>query len=462
MAKPPRQKHSKPRTKPVTIDLAAEPEPSADRPAEPVAFGTTAKAPPPTREDPAAAGEPKSEPASASGPASPGPAPKPKETPRTSSASSSGSKSGSALTGGLVGGLLALLIAAGGQWLGIIPSPGGGEPTISQDDLAAVNARLDEMAAQRADNTLGDTVTQLGGDVGALQQRVTGLEAAVADATSQPATGETGNAALSALQQRLDDMEAAIAGLPASGTVSGDSTTPAAGDASALQARVATLGDELGSLSERLEQAAGTAELANEGVKDLNGQVAGLGSRIDALDDTVGKLSSRPDSALPIAAAALKSAIDRGGSFAQELETYAGITGDAETVEALRDFAGGGIPTTADLLKTFPAAANAMLDAVNTPDENAGLLDRLTSSARGLVRIRPVGEVEGEGPDAVIARIEARLQDGEPGAALAEYETLPDAAKQAGAVWADRLRSRITANKLVEDKLNAALSGVGN
>ncbi|MCC0031088.1 MAG: hypothetical protein H6891_13245 [Brucellaceae bacterium] len=144
------------------------------------------------------------------------------------------------------------------------------------------------------------------------------------------------------------------------------------------------------------------------------------------------------------------------------METYAGVTGDTETVAALRDFAGSGVPTVADLIASFPAAANAMLDAVNKPAEDAGLVDRLMDSARGLVRIRPVGEVEGEGPEAIVARIEAHLKDGDLAAALAEFETLPEPAQQAGSAWAEKLKSRMTAEKLVEDKLNAVLTGAGN
>ncbi len=55
-------------------------------------------------------------------------------------------------------------------------------------------------------------------------------------------------------------------------------------------------------------------------------------------------------------------------------------------------------------------------------------LDRLWASASGvLVEARPVGMVEGEGADAISARIEAHLNAGDLSAAIAEWEKLPDA-----------------------------------
>lgn len=460
MAKPPRQRHSKSRAKPVTIDLAPEPDTTGDGIAEPVAF----EAPSPADTTAPATGVAPDETTVAEEAAPDGggaaETPEPLETTAPPLSTAATGRTGSALTGGLIGGLLALLVAAGGQWLGLIPSLGvSDEPAVSQDDFAALSSKVEQIAAQPVDTGLDDTVSRLRTDLDALAQRADELEAGMAE---QPATAAQDSEALATLQQRLDQVESTVAGLSGAAPSADGSTAAAAVDIAPLQTRIALLADDLQALSQRLDTAAGTAQTANEGVATLDASVAELGTRIDTLDASVSQLSARPDSALPVAAAALKSAMDRGGSFTQELETYAGVTGDTETVAALREFAGAGVPTNADLVASFSATANAMLDAVNKPAEDAGLLDRLTNSARGLVRIRPVGEVEGEGPEAVIARIEARLQAGDLAAALSEFGTLPEPAQQAGSAWAEKLKSRMTADALVEDKLNAVLTGAGN
>jgi hypothetical protein len=44
--------------------------------------------------------------------------------------------------------------------------------------------------------------------------------------------------------------------------------------------------------------------------------------------------------------------------------------------------------------------------------EDAGIGERLMASARSLVQVRPVGEVEGEEPGAIAARMEVALSEG--------------------------------------------------
>ncbi|MCO5058355.1 MAG: hypothetical protein M9905_10825 [Rhizobiaceae bacterium] len=59
-----------------------------------------------------------------------------------------------------------------------------------------------------------------------------------------------------------------------------------------------------------------------------------MGARLD-------EQAEKPDMALAIAAAALRSAIDRGTPFTAELETFAALAPDSDTVEALREYAAG-------------------------------------------------------------------------------------------------------------------------
>lgn len=436
MAKPPRRKHSPSSAKPVTIDL--EPEP--------VAFDASAGAP---TEDAADDTAPVAE-APASDSTAPGDTQPASDRFQVPPQATGGGR-GSAVTGGVIGGVLALLIAAGGQWIGLIPSPGSSEPAVSQEDFAALTSRVDAIAAQPADGGLGETVSVLRSDLDALSQRTDGLAGELSELADRPVVPPANEAALAQMQERIEALQTQLAGLATGQPAAGSDAAPGPG-ADALAVRIDDLEASVQDLADRLAEATAQTTAAGEVAADLQ-------ARVGEMETAVAGLSQRPDAALPIAAAALKSAIDRGGSFAKELEVYAGVTGDTATVDALREFAAAGVPTHDDLRQAFPAAANAMLDAVRKPQTDAGLMDRLMTSAKGLVRVRPVGEVEGEGPEAIVARIEARLKAGDLAAALAELETLPPAARDAGAGWEGRLRSRLTSDRLVDEKLNAILTG---
>ena len=151
------------------------------------------------------------------------------------------------------------------------------------------------------------------------------------------------------------------------------------------------------------------------------------------------------------------TAIDRGAPFMTELETYAAIAPDAPEIAALRELAAAGVPTRAQIAARAPDAVTRMIDAAEPVDPNAGLFARLVASFQSVVKVRPVGEVEGEGVGPTAARIEAAVQANDYARALAEYETLPDIAKAAGAGFIADLRARQTADELVENALSGAL-----
>ena len=71
--------------------------------------------------------------------------------------------------------------------------------------------------------------------------------------------------------------------------------------------------------------------------------------------------------------------------------------------------------------------------------------------------MRSVGEVEGEGVQAISARMEAAVQRGDYAKALEEYEAMPVEAKSAGAEFAQKVKARMEADRLIEDVLAEAL-----
>src|SRR5690606_23722020 len=99
-----------------------------------------------------------------------------------------------------------------------------------------------------------------------------------------------------------------------------------------------------------------------------------------------------------LAVAALKSAVERGTPFGAELEAYAALVPDAEGIADLRAMAATGVPTRARIEADLPDAIQSMVAAVTAADPDAGFFRRLIASLQSLIKIRPVGEVEGNTP----------------------------------------------------------------
>ena len=119
--------------------------------------------------------------------------------------------------------------------------------------------------------------------------------------------------------------------------------------------------------------------------------------------------------------------------FEAEIETFAAVAPDAPEIAGLRNYAEAGVPTRADILAETEAAADAMIAAASPPPHDAGFFERLLASAESLVTVRPIGAVEGAGVPETVARMEVAIKAGDLEKAIAEFETLPEAARTAGA-----------------------------
>ncbi len=309
------------------------------------------------------------------------------------------------LGAGVVGGLIALMGGAGLQYTGQLPSFGSGA------ELSALQAEVTKLSSAPAvDPAVIDSLNRAQGD---LATQVAALSSDIAQLKTT-APGADG-AALSALETKLAALESAVANV---GT--GGSADPASSEAfTALAAKVAAL--------EAKPADAGDAKSV----------------------------------ATAIAASGLKAAIDRGGSFMNELETYASVVPASPDVEALRSLAAKGVPSQQELLAGFGDAANAMIAAAVVPDPNMGVLQRLTESAKGLVKARRVGDIQGDEPDAVVARMEVALQRGDLASVLTEGEKLPEASKVAGKEFLDKVTARRDTDSLVTRALGLALAQAG-
>lgn len=313
------------------------------------------------------------------------------------------------LAAGLLGGVVALLGAGALQFAGLLGAPGSG-------GLDGVN-----------------------GQIASLQREVATL--------SETRTGGEADARIADLTQGLDQLRADIAALKSA------AETGAEGDGAELAALAGRVGEVEGAVA-----ALGEAQKAEPvDLGPVEQRLAGLERSVSDLTAKVEAQASQPKIALAIAASALKAALERGAPFSAELETFAAIAPDAPQLAALRVHADKGVSTREALVAAAGDAANAMITASRPVDENAGLVERLISSAESLVKVRPIGAVEGAGVPETVARMEAAVAEADYAKALAEYDSLPEAAKAAGAGFAAGVRARMEAEAGVDALVAGAM-----
>ncbi|WP_204338437.1 COG4223 family protein [Rhizobium ruizarguesonis] len=326
----------------------------------------------------------------------------PPEQPAPKSAGTSG-----LIAAGIVGGLVALLGAGAIQYAGYLPS-------------------------SSAPQTTSPETADLAGEIDGLKQTVANLAA-------NPASTDDGE-----LAKRVAALETAA-------------TAPAAG-APADSANVEALNQKIAELTGQVDQLRSTLAQSSE-QQTTSG--ADISKRLEEAEKKLNEPREDVAVARAIAAAALKAAIDRGGPFLAELDTFAGVAPDDPAVADLRTFAETGIPSRTELVGEVPDVATAIVEAVNQPDPNQSWSDRLMSSAKSLVSVRPVGNIEGESVEAIAARMEEKVKNGDLPGASAEWDSLPALGKQASAAFKQSLEARIRVEELVGGALSKAVSGTG-
>jgi hypothetical protein len=236
--------------------------------------------------------------------------------------------------------------------------------------------------------------------------------------------------ALGAQQRRMAALERALADLATAERASVDpAKVQALADAlNALKGDDAKLATETRALADRLDRLEAEA------------------SRNAAADATRG--------ALMLAVGQLATALAGSAPYAPPLAAVAALTeGDAElgpAIAALQAWAATGVPTLAELAGRFDTVSVAAARAAMIPDRPGWVGEVLARLSRLVVIRRTGGDAvhasSGEGPDAVLARAEARLKAGDLAGAVAALSTLEDGPAEAVKPWLVDARARVAAD----------------
>ena len=355
---------------------------------------------------------------------------------------------------GVLGAVLAMVVGYGASLLGST------EPVMTVPP--ELTARLDALEQQVAQNGAQDDTAAIDALRSALQDALKGSAAA----------RETLGKDIAGLDAALGDLKSRLDAMAASG-VDGAPVEAIAG----IEAAIATLKDEIAVL--KAAPPAGSAER----LEGLEAKVAGLetdmaaaGAAATSLEKRVIELSERvasasgasgagnagsAEAAQALALAELREAVSRGGPFVEELDALRALAPGGAVLDGLDDAAAAGVATRRSLEMDFSQALPGVLSAAHMR-EDAGILARLFDNARGIVTVRPVGALDGDSPEAIVARIETRLADGDLAGALADWQALPQQARDAAGAWGVALAKKVSVDAAINDFSRAVISGLKN
>lgn len=342
------------------------------------------------------------------------PAPPPPPRPQARLAMPWSAISIATLAGGLLG---AGLVYGLGNWLPLPDQrPVIADPSTRLDatdsSLGEIETRLMALEEQskRTQVSLDATITQLDGGLNEVRQSIAALPAATAPVDLAP------------LQAELKSLEDRVTAIGA-GASSADATALAQ-TISTIETGIAELRTQLASLDQRVGAADGA-------ISSLKGEVEATQTAISTQNQTLGGTDIGPAVRLPLVVSGLENAIGNGRPYAAELAGLKALLPDL-TVPAVIDAAAAeGLPRPDAVVARFTAEVPNVLAgraAVSTGDMGEDALEWM----KGLLALRPVGEVPGDTPEAIVSRLEGAVGRHDFRAAAELLAQLPPA-MQAGA-----------------------------
>ncbi len=204
--------------------------------------------------------------------------------------------------------------------------------------------------------------------------------------------------------------------------------------------------------------------------EDVDKAVKPVAEKITSLEDRVANVVSAEEDrkqnakriVLTLELANLERAIERGDSFAGELAQVKGTAGGLIDVAKLEKFGDSGVAPVSKLQSSFRTVAHDIIEASAAPS-GGSVFDQLMANARSVVKVRKVNHDAGDkSAEAVVSRMEAKLEAGRLSDVLELAKNLPEKAQKAAQGWLKKVEDRHAVDVAlasIENQLKASLSG---
>lgn len=251
-----------------------------------------------------------------------------------------------------------------------------------------------------------------------------------------------------------------------------------------LNAQVKIVNDRISSL-----QTTPTGQkIFGDSIEDLQSTVLGMKGRVDTIETELETAKKDNDAlsdmlqgvtgnelktaAMLLAVSQLRSSLNQEQSFDKDLATVQALTGnDPKTAEALKKlepYARSGVLTKRGLQNEFKGLAGDIVMA-ELAGENVSWKDKAANRLSNIVSVRKTGEVEGQDTQAVVARAEKMIDEGNIQGAIAELETLQGKPKEKAQDWINDAQARVIADNVsslmtqnIVQGLSGGTSGITN
>jgi hypothetical protein len=201
---------------------------------------------------------------------------------------------------------------------------------------------------------------------------------------------------------------------------------------------------------------AATVVVPPEVLRESVSEIERLNARIETLEAEETRASHAAMAAL--AATVLVEAARGSRPFTAELEALRAQAPDTPELDALVRLAGLGAPSRAALAVSFPPYAARAVSAGRAPHDDEGLEARISYAISRVISLRRVGDVPGQGVQALIAQAERNIGDGDVDAALKALDQLPVSAREAMAPWRERAERRAEIDRQITALRERALN----
>ncbi len=216
------------------------------------------------------------------------------------------------------------------------------------------------------------------------------------------------------------------------------------------------LAQNLGTIRSQIDElSTATASFGAEIEANQSG-LADVLARLDAMEaalaeqPSISALTAERDrlARLPRAIAQLERDMSAGTPFADALGEVEALLPGLGISPQIRTASVSGLMADEDLVRTYRANLPQIL-AARPLSEDAGIFDQLIAQTQSALALRASGDIDGDGADAQLARVEAALERGDVAVAQDAARSLPQPMQDAMAPVLSGVVARIEAANLI-------------
>lgn len=325
------------------------------------------------------------------------------------------------------------------QQIGVVSAAAQSDPNAGPiPQIAALSEKLSELEIALARQA--SIVQAPAGLSDGAEQRIAGAVASASTARSEAQRLAGDFAAVKSTSNRLDQRVSAL-------QASSDKLTESL---RILNETTLKMSSEISTLRSELTAVARPADI-NAAVTPYKDRIAQLEKNLKALEQAeVERAAQARSVVLSLELAELERALNSGEPFVTELSKVKASAGSEVELSALESYAARGVPTLATLQANFRPLIHPMMQA-SPAGSNESLLSQLVDQAKSVVRVRKVThDKDDNSVEAVIARLESDLKQGNLQGVLSHAGALPAENKAPAKAWLAQVAARASVDQSLQ------------